>query len=42
MKEFKTKPKQFYSYVREKQKVKVGVTQLEKTEQAVIKRQLMY
>ena len=30
MKEFKTKPKQFYSYVRDKQKVKVGVTQLEK------------
>ena len=29
MKEFKTKPK-FYSYVREKQKVKVGVTQLKK------------
>ena len=30
MKEFKKKPKQFYNYVREKQKVKVGISQLEK------------
>ena len=30
MKEFKKKPKQFYSYVRDKQKVKVGIPQLEK------------
>ena len=30
MKEFKKKPKQFYSYVRDKQKVKVGISQLEK------------
>ena len=30
MKEFKNKPKAFYSYVRSKQNVKVGVSQLEK------------
>ncbi|XP_072014972.1 uncharacterized protein [Amphiura filiformis] len=30
MKEFKSKPKAFYSYVRQNQKVKVGVAQLEK------------
>ena len=30
MKEFKKKPKAFYSYVRSKQKVKVGISQLEK------------
>ena len=29
MREFKQKPKAFYSYVREKQKVKLGVSQLE-------------
>ena len=32
MKNFKTKPKAFYSYVRGKQKVKVGVSQLEKAD----------
>ena len=30
MKEFKTKPKPFYNYVRQKQKVKVGISQLRK------------
>ena len=29
MKQFKTKPKAFYSYVRSKQKVKSGISQLE-------------